>query len=64
MHLTIEERMVCCDCVCVTCLWEMRSVLAAVSQLVKDRLPQSTVEALPCKWVTLRMSSSAEVSGQ
>lgn len=33
-------------------------VLAAVSQLVRDRLLQSTVEALLCSWVTLTMSRS------
>lgn len=56
----------CCACVLVSvsCLLGKWDALAAVSQLVKDRLPQSTVEALPCSWVTLRMSSSAEVSGQ
>lgn len=65
VHLTVEERMACCAGVCA-CVFHvfgsMRGALAAVSQLVKDRLPQSTVEAL--LWVTLTMSSSAEVSGQ
>lgn len=42
----------------------MRGAVAAVSQLVTDRLPHSTLEALPGLWVTLTMSSSAEVSGQ
>lgn len=51
-------------CVCFMSLGKWRCALAAVSQLVKDRLPQSTVEALLCSWVTLTMSSSAEVSGQ
>lgn len=67
MHLKVEERMACCARV-VVCVFHvfgyMRGALAAVSQLVKHRLPQSTVEALLCSWVTLTMSSSAEVSGQ
>lgn len=60
------------SCVCLLPVWlcvcfmslDKWGVLAAVSQLVKDRLPQSTVEALLCSWVALTMSSSAEVSGQ
>lgn len=63
LRLKKEWRVVPSDCVCHV-FGKMRGVLAAVSQLVKDRLPQSTIEALLCNWVTLTMSSSAEVSGQ
>lgn len=51
-------------CLCVLSLGKLRDMLAAVSQLVKDGLPQSTVKARLRSVVALTMSSSAEVSGQ
>lgn len=60
VHLVFETRMsVVPEWVCVSfmCL-DKWGVLAAVSQLVRNRLLQSTVEALLCSWVTLTMSRS------
>lgn len=66
MRRTVKGRVVCCDwCLSICFMWlDKWDALAAVSQPVTDRLPQSTVKAHLCSWVTLTMSSSAEVSGQ
>lgn len=59
---TVTGRVGRCDDVLVSMfhvIWI--NEIAAVSQPVTDRLPQSTVKARLCGWVTLTMSSSAEV---